>query len=1601
MMIIVFILFSVLSNEFQNNLNYKTAPFKEKSVILPLKDKSTSKCPRVLAFPPSLAIQPFQASNISILFIVGNENSPDPILDQSFYKNITNLGFSVTYHDANNSYDYSEYDAIIISDSISGSEDVTSLENASIPILTMGKDTWDVFHLGNGRASRQQQDIWINIISHYITNQSSLGILQIYNITTGLNYIKGFNALPSTSDIFPLGLLGSMTPDVFYGTLIALEKGGTDYTGSSLATERRVFLGASQGEYLTLKGWELWNKALMWILYDDYSGNASITVNVEDLNNKSILNATVTLINSSTSITQYTNIMGNTTFSNISWGLYNITAEFKTAPNGNLTSIEIAPNRTYQHSAHFTFIIHLSIYTDITSPQFYNVHFDKDLSQGTFYVDVIDDNLVNSSVSLNITAINMTSGKQVIKANFTMTFQAGNTFYNDTALDTLTDTTNISIKYNIIAEDTAGNSNSTQLTSFLLSDPDPPIIHELSVTDYGDGTLEFYANITDVSGIEDYVLLMVNGSLVQMHLNGSGLWTYRTNSFFGDVLNYTIFSVNDTVGNENGSKIPSFPMDVSYITVSDSTPPQIEWITPYNHDKGLIEWNIRIYEITIYQSGLDFDSVNIIISVNNGSNNTQSMYDLGAGYFYYYGTYQFNDIVEFWINTSDLAGNFQVEYGIMEINDTASPQVAFNAIEFGNGTVEFHSTVVDWPSNITTVFIHENSTGSWLKYSLNPIDNNFFVGIYSNFTYSTRDLFYYAEAIDEAGNNNTLQIKHLVLTDLVPPDIYFTVENSPVIDGQITISAYAIDSWGSSQYVTNPFYVNITQQYITTTHQMEQKVIYSVSNHFFSFSEQITITVWTEDDAGNQGIVSEPITIDDLAPPNIKNDGAVNCQNGTVIIWTEVVEGIYGSGLPEDNSSVTVDIIHTVYQQATMSWNGSGNFYTFSTQGFTPGKAFTYLIRAMDKNNNVNETEWRPVNIRDLTPPFYNAFNYSEHFINHTATKISFWVKAYDPFGTVGGTNITLNYYDGYQWSNWTDDMVYNGSHYIYSIQLICNTTFSYSFTIYDEALNIYESPILGCKTLNFQPTTAMGHGVEFKILELNPGEVRFWIKINDPFEEHALENHYITLSVLDETLGTEILTEEVMEFNGTLHIYDLSIDYLHNFSYVMQIIDDGVLRGYYNPKEYSNSSQMLDYWKPIIHSSGIDQINETTILLWANVSDWGSGVTEVLLKYEFESYEGNGGSGAQITTKRMTFNGSLYITEIKFNETGTLKWSIEAYDNTSFVSLSSADYPIIFPTNGPDLSGSTLIQMLLVILGTVGIIIVVLFGGVTIQRYRNSRYQKIRDLEDKLSLIPNIYTILISTDVGVPIYTLTNVMYQTDKLLDDALSGLSVGIDSFLQSFQTDFMQQVQSHELEYHVETRLKEKIRISVIEQNQFQILIAASPSYRIFMFLKEKPSAFVREALFKIIKDLEENISIPNLGIVDESLYGPQTATILRKYLPTPLLMPFFIDTEKLKRFDEQLKQGLEHIPVSQAGINALKRLVVIQSITKMKAQTIREEIKLFDKAMQDRVLKETRPLLFNDAMNIMTKILKIPSSQIYDALWIGCSPNVEIIVPQED
>ncbi|UCG03734.1 MAG: carboxypeptidase regulatory-like domain-containing protein [Candidatus Heimdallarchaeota archaeon] len=1589
LIVVLFISFTIVSEVILNNQDEIKDFSSDMVSITPLKDKSKDVSSRLPIHPPSLDIH--SSKNPHILFILADPSSLDPSYDKPFIDFIKKtLGFNVTLHDDNNSYAYTGYDAIVISDSIAVDQ-VRSLANESIPILIMESFTFSDFRLASGRGSGWGNDIYIINSSHYITQNETIDTsVSVYSAENNIEFMKGYGSEPLWSEIDDLSQrVGHKDNE---RTIIALDKGKKDWDNMS-AAQRRTYWGATKGNLLNQKGWELWNRTLRWVLYDDINGSATISVNVKDLDNRDVPNAEVNLTRSfdaNKKYSQNTTVSGQTTFTNIPYGIYNLTVEFEDSINNTLVFLNLNGQQTFNLTTNFDYTVRINEYIDNDPPVLSNIAFFS--SNKTFHAEVVDASTL-LLVNLSLTASNTSFMRN---KNYTMVTTDGILYYNETAAK---DLAAVNVTYNITAIDIAGNIRISENYSFLLGDITPPIIHEYNVTDYKNGTLQFFANISDSqSDVQDPVILKINDSFVEMHLNASGYWIYRTQAYYDITLNYTLWSVNDSVGNweEDIEAKFAFTPKFGLATPKDAIAPHIWGVTDTfaTHENGYVTFTSSVDDWNEFQSGADINSVKLNLTIN-GVESSYIMTPIGATTYYYEFTFNVEDTVYYRINASDLAGNINPgdEHGPFIIDDNAIPVVSYTAEEWGNGTVDFYAEVVDWPNNETTAVVSFTQNWfdtPWPNITMTEISESQFHTRFYDDRFQLEDIWYYVTANDSSDNfyEPTLdQSKNITITDRIPPTIFYTIEESTYIDGKITITAYATDAFVFSNFVNDTFRINMTSSSTSIETTMEYDPIYRnwFKTHSFPYEEEVDISIGVQDEAGNFGKVNKTIIIDDLAPPNIIDYDATVYQNGTVIIWAEVVEGEYGSGLPETNSSVFVeyiDIFSRILVNETMIWNGSGNIFAYTIQGFEPGQSFTYKISAFDKKANPNETEWEPVSIYDLTPPVCDRYNYQKTAENHYSIQFEFWAHIYDDFGSISEVNLTIQFYNSsHSWNN-QSKMHYNGSYYILSIPMIRDCSFNYSILISDGtfAIEVRNSSL---RTLTFQPTELLDSGSIFP--QNNIGEVLFWCEIYDPFDDHE-----VLLSVFDDINQSWILKDTPMISNETNHYYSVAIPYTHSYSYTIRVIDVGSRNGYYEPSEGSGSGFMDDHWRPVIHSSGVDEINGS-IIVWANVTDWGTGVTEVLLFINFES-ESNGGASIQYEEIPMEINGSdLYIAELTIKESGTFYWFIEASDEEGSSRTDENNFPVFSPIP----PGIPLEIVILIIFVIILILSVLLYGTNTIRKTRSMKFKKLKQIETKLSIISNVFTILVSTEVGVPIYTLTNVMYQKDGLLDDALSGLSVGIDTFLQSFQSDFLQQVQQQDSEIS-ETRDGISIRMSVIEQHEVQVLIAATSTFRVFVFLREQPSRFTRDAFYLAIEDLEKNVHIRDLGIVDEREYGPLVELILQKYFPLTLLEPFVIDTVKLQRLDEGLKRGRTDIPISSSAISSLKRLVVTHTLSKGKESNFD---KFFNEAVKNGSLLESRMLLYNDAKEIMTKLLKIPPQQIYEALWIGSAPDVRVIIPQ--
>jgi hypothetical protein len=597
--------------------------------------------------------------------------------------------------------------------------------------------------------------------------------------------------------------------------LVVLDKGKKAWD-LSLAPERRAFWGAVRGDRLSIDGWSLWNKTLHWILYEDVPGNATIHVNVMDLDNRNVPNALVNLTNSLKSTqnwAQNTTMDGDTTFTNISFGYYNITVDFEDSTNDTLTFIEIAGTRTYETNPYLEFTVQVPEYIDNFPPIIANIHFENITTGGNFSANVFDESRLDT-VNLSLTVRNISNGFVLRDKSYQMITRDGNYYFNDTALEGLP-ITGINVIYNITAIDVAGNIEVSPDHFFTLGDSIAPIIHEYNVTDYENGTLMFYANVTDDESLVSEVILKINDSFVNMQLNTSGLWIYVTNAYYGTLLNYSLYSAIDSVGNENNTPIPEF----SLVTPIDTIEPLIWGVgdTFSTHENGHVEFTAYIKDWNDYQSGVNFSDVQIIIEKNGLSNTTYNMFASGEEAFSYDYTFDYNDSIYYWITASDMAGNINpgFQHGPFIIDDNAIPQVTFEANEYGNGTVEFNATVIDWPNNQTTVSLYytQDYFGTWNNISMVNTTENTFSQQVQDFDYNQHDVWYYITANDTTDNifdPSPDQYLKIDLTDKVSPDVAFTITNSSENDGEITIMAWAIDSYGSTPYINNPFYIYFT-----------------------------------------------------------------------------------------------------------------------------------------------------------------------------------------------------------------------------------------------------------------------------------------------------------------------------------------------------------------------------------------------------------------------------------------------------------------------------------------------------------------------------------------------------------------------------------------------------------------------------------------------------------------------------------------------------------------------------------------------------------------------------------------------------------------------
>ncbi|MFX0171828.1 MAG: hypothetical protein ACFE9L_07910, partial [Candidatus Hodarchaeota archaeon] len=542
----------------------------------------------------------------------------------------------------------------------------------------------------------------------------------------------------------------------------------------------------------------------------------------------------------------------------------------------------------------------------------------------------------------------------------------------------------------------------------------------------------------------------------------------------------------------------------------------------------------------------------------------------------------------------------------------------------------------------------------------------------------------------------------------------------------------------------------------------------------------------------------------------------------------------------------------------------------------------------------------------------------------------------------------------------------------------------TYRISVIDNNGNINSTGWNAVSILDNTPPSCYGFEYQEVLLNHTSSQLTFSVNATDSFG--SIQGVKITISY--QSNSDRINETHSMTYNGSVYTSSTILRFNTSFSFSIQIFDTNETNTIFIYKE-----DLKTYYGPVVYQSDLVWLSKDTVLVWANVSNWGD--PSVYFEYEFSSSSLGGTASSKkkflVHTVNMTFNGSLYTARVTFYEEGDLKWRIVASDVENAINWITSWQESSFTPNGSLTLDDIILPFILVAIVPVLLIITILAIRRKYEQYTTEKREMTKQYNEKLSFVSNIYAILVSTDVGIPIYSISNLLYQADESLNLAFSGLSVSMSDFLENFQSQILETYQPEGTK-----DVAELIRMSVIEQHKIQILIVASPSIRIFAFMMKKPSEFIKKTFLKVIKDLETQLIIPDLGIVDEGLIEPQTEQILLKTIPLPLFRTITIDPMQLKHIDHQLKSGTRHFPISQAALDALKRLFIFQIKPEIMRGDALAEIALFDRISGEETEYTFGGLLYGDTLNILIKILKIPVRVTFEALWIGSSPLLSII-----
>jgi hypothetical protein len=386
--------------------------------------------------------------------------------------------------------------------------------------------------------------------------------------------------------------------------------------------------------------------------------------------------------------------------------------------------------------------------------------------------------------------------------------------------------------------------------------------------------------------------------------------------------------------------------------------------------------------------------------------------------------------------------------------------------------------------------------------------------------------------------------------------------------------------------------------------------------------------------------------------------------------------------------------------------------------------------------------------------------------------------------------------------------------------------------------------------------------------------QIDFWIDAVDSFG--PIEDIDILINHFNGTNWET--TEGKMTGSGPMYSYSIFLHCNRTFNYSIQIYDG-------KPNIiYVGNSSMRSYWGPVIIDSNIIQKSDDSVLIWANITDWGSGVAEVVLEYEYISQGGRAAS-IQTETVPMEFNGSLYVADLTFSESGSITWTIIAKDaSNQLITTDSTSQPFIVNISTESVVWEDLILVILAV-GIIPLVFVFAVARVRRRRQRKvtAKKQKEMEIAQRFTDVLSIRSIICRNENGMAFYT-ENFLTETQDL--DLTAGLTSAVSSLVAE-----------------VSQRAMKKGEFNLLEREGFSILSHHGKYSTVSLISEGKLSNFMKNKL-AMLHDLiesrfsQEELEDPNLGDYPDIVRG-----MIYKQLNVGLLSKLTLD---FARFEEHEK-----------------------------------------------------------------------------------------------